>query len=161
MAEVKPKTKTRQTDQSVEACLDAIAGAAPRPDCRELVKLMGAATNCEPKMWGIAIVGFGSCHYKYASGHEGEACVTGFALRKSDISMYLMCEFEGHEALFAKPGKDKMGKTCRYVRRLSDIDLPILEQLVLHSVAEVKCRYPPENLRHHTPAPSIFSQTQP
>ena len=75
--------------------------------------------------------------------------------------MYLMCEFEGHEALFAKPGKDKMGKTCRYVRRLSDIDLPILKQLVARSVAEVKRRYPPENLRHHTPAPSIFSETQP
>lgn len=155
------EAKTRQNDESVEAYLDAIADETRRRGCRELVKLMSAATNCEPKMWGSSIVGFGSYHYKYASGHEGDACITGFASRKGDISIYLMCEFEGHEALLAKLGKHKMGKACLYVRRLSDIDLPVLGRLVASSVAEVKRRYPPQNLRHNTPAPSIFSQTQP
>ena len=103
---------------------------------------MSGVTKREPKMWGTGIVGFGTYHYTYASGHEGDACLTGFASRKGDISIYLMCGFDGHEALFAKLGKHKVGKSCLYVRRLSDIDLPVLEQLVARSVADLKRRYP-------------------
>ncbi len=137
-----PEAKTRQTDLSVEAYLDAIADEARRQDCRELIKLMSAATKCEPKMWGSSIVGFGTYHYKYASGHEGDACLTGFSSRKGDISVYLMSGLDGEEALFAKLGKHKMGKACLYVRRLSDIDLKVLRQLVQSSVKEIKRRYP-------------------
>lgn len=136
------EAKTRQTDLSVDAYLDAIADVARRKDCRELITLMSAVTKCEPKMWGTGIVGFGTYHYTYASGHDGDACLTGFASRKGDISIYLMCGFDGDEALFAKLGKHKMGKACLYVRHLSDIELPVLEQLVFHSVSEVKRRYP-------------------
>ncbi len=136
------EVKTRQNDLSVDAYLDAIVDVARRQDCRELIKVMSGVTKCEPKTWGTGIVGFDTYHYTYASGHEGDACLTGFAARKGDISIYLMCEFEGQEALFAQLGKHKMGKVCLYVRRLSDIDLSILEQLVSRSVSEVKRRYP-------------------
>ncbi len=136
------EAKTKQNDLSVDAYLEAISDVARRQDCRELIKLMSAVTKCEPKMWGTGIVGFGSYHYKYASGHEGDSCLTGFGSRKGDISIYLMCGVEGLEALLAKLGKHKMAKACLYVRRLSDIDLPILRQLVQRSVAEVKQRYP-------------------
>ena len=134
--------KTKVSDLSVDAYLDAIADVARRKDCRALIALMSGVTKCEPKMWGTGIVGFGTYHYTYASGHDGDACLTGFASRKGDISIYLMGGSGGHEALFAKLGKYKMGKVCLYVRRLSDIELPVLEQLVAHSVAEVKRRYP-------------------
>ena len=138
MAEV----KTKQNDLSVDAYVDAITDEARRQDCRELIALMGGVTQCEPKMWGTGIVGFGAYHYTYASGHEGDACLTGFASRKGDISIYLMCGSEGLEAMLAQLGKHKMGKACLYVRRLSDIDLSILEQLVSRSVADIKRRYP-------------------
>ena len=134
--------KTKATDLSVDAYIDAIVDEKRREDCRTLAKLMSRVTQHAPKMWGSGIVGFGAYHYKYASGHEGDACLTGFAARKGDISIYLMCGFEGLEALFAKLGKHKMGKACLYVRRLSDIELPVLEQLIARSVTEVKRRYP-------------------
>ena len=136
------EAKTRANDLSVNAHLDTILDEARRQDCRELIRLMSGVTKREPKMWGTGIVGFGTYHYTYASGHEGDACLTGFASRKGDISIYLMCGFDGHEALFAKLGKHKVGKSCLYVRRLSDIDLPVLEQLVARSVADLKRRYP-------------------
>ena len=138
MAEV----KTKQNDLSVDAYLDAVADEARRQDCRALVKLMSAVTKHAPKMWGDSIVGFGAYHYKYASGHEGDTCSVGFSSRKGDISIYILSGFEQHDALLAKLGKHKVGKACLYVRRLSDIDLPILEQLVSRSVAEIRRRYP-------------------
>ena len=134
--------KTKSTDLSVDAYLDAIVDETRRQDCRALVKLMSAVTKHAPKMWGTSIVGFGAYHYKYASGHEGDTCSVGFSSRKGDISIYILSGFEEHDALLAKLGKHKVGKACLYVRRLSDIDLPILEQLVSRSVAEVRRRYP-------------------
>ena len=112
-----------------------------RLDCVALAKLMTKATQEQPKMWGTSIVGFGSYHYKYESGREGDSCLTGFAARKGDISIYLVASFSGHEELLAKLGKHKRGKGCLYVRKLSDVDLNILEQLVAGSVAERKHRY--------------------
>jgi len=134
--------KTKQNDLSVDAYVEAISDETRRQDCRELIKLMSSVTKCEPKMWGTGIVGFGSYHYKYASGHEGDSCLTGFASRKGDISIYLMCGLAGQEALLAKLRKHKMAKACLYVRRLSDIDLSVLAQLIAQSVAEMKRRYP-------------------
>jgi hypothetical protein len=93
-------------------------------------------------MWGPSIVGFGSYHYRYESGREGDSCLAGFSSRKGDISLYLAGGFPGRDALLAKLGKHKMGKGCLYVRRLSDVDLKVLEQLVIESIAEMKRRYP-------------------
>ncbi len=135
------ENKTKATEASVESYLSAIEDEARRKDCEALAKLMTKATKAQPKMWGSSIVGFGSYHYKYESGREGDTCLTGFASRKGDISVYLVASFPGQEELLSKLGKHKMGKGCLYVRKLSDIDLRVLEKLIVGSVAERKRHY--------------------
>ncbi|MGB5623806.1 MAG: DUF1801 domain-containing protein [Gammaproteobacteria bacterium] len=136
------ENKTKQTEASVEAYLDAIADETRRQDCRELVGLMSRISGQPPKMWGSSIVGFGSYHYRYESGREGDSCLTGFSSRKRDISIYLTAYFDGHAEFLEQLGKHKMGKSCLSVRKLSDVRLDVLEQLVAGSIAETKRRYP-------------------
>jgi Domain of unknown function (DU1801) len=135
------ENKTKATDASVTSYIASIEDAARRKDCEALVKLMTKATNQKPKMWGSNIVGFGSYHYKYDSGREGDSCVTGFSSRKGDISIYLTAEFAGRDELLANLGRHKVGKACLYIRRLSDVDLDIVEQLIVASFADRKSRY--------------------
>ena len=132
------ENKTKATEASVKDYLSAIADEARQRDCVALARLMTRATKQPPKMWGPSIVGFGSYHYKYESGREGDSCLTGFASRKGDISIYGVAGFPGSDALLAKLGTHKMGKGCLYVRRLSDIDLEVLERLVAGAVAAKK-----------------------
>ena len=134
--------KTKATNASVDNYIDAIDDELRREDCRSRVKLMSKITRESPAMWGTAIVGFGSYHYRYASGHEGDSCLAGFSSRKGDISIYVTAGFEGQESLLANLGKHKTGKVCLYVKRLADIDLKVLESLVKGSVAEMRRRYP-------------------
>ena len=134
--------KTKQAELSVDAYVNAIADDVRRQDCRALIDLMSKATGAEPKMWGSSMVGFGRYHYKYESGHEGDAMLTGFASRKTDLTLYIMSGFDRHEELLARLGKYKAGKSCLYVKRLADLDLEVLEELVALSVQEVKRRYP-------------------
>ncbi len=136
------ENKTKATQGSVNEYIAAIGDESRRKDCEVLVKLMAKATRQTATMWGTGIVGFGSYHYKYESGREGDSCLTGFSSRKGDISIYLMASFPGHDELLAKLGKHKMAKACLYVRKLSDVDLKVLEQLVAKSAAERK--------RHHS-----------
>lgn len=130
------ENKTKQTEASVESYLAAIADATRQADCRVLVEMMSKATQAPAKMWGTGIVGFGSYHYKYESGREGDSCILGFASRKGDISLYLVAGFPGSDALFEKLGKHKRAKACTYVKRLSDIDAKVLEKILAGSVAE-------------------------
>ena len=134
------ENKTKATQASVESYFSSIEDEARRNDCEALAELMTKATNQPPTMWGTSIVGFGTYHYKYASGREGDSCLTGFSSRKGDISVYLT-SFPGQEELLAKLGKHKMGKACLYIRKLSDVDLTVLEQLVVGCVVELKRRY--------------------
>jgi len=134
--------KTKENDSSVQAYLEAIEDEARRQDCQELAEIMQRVTGLEPRMWGSSIVGFGSYHYKYASGHEGDACLVGFSSRKGDISLYLSNAFESRESLLAGFGKHKTGKACVYIRRLSDVRVPVLEKLVAETVAEKRRNYP-------------------
>ncbi len=134
--------KTKQTDASVEAYLNAIEDVQRRSDCRAIADIMRRVTKHEPKMWGSSIVGFGSYHYRYASGHEGDACLAGFSSRKAEISLYLMPGLDAKQTLLAALGKHKAGKGCLYVKRLSDIDVRVLEKLIRESVAELRRRYP-------------------
>lgn len=136
------EAKTRPTGLSVAAYLNAIEDASRREDCKALAALMARVTGCAARLWGMSIVGFDSYHYKYASGHEGDSCVVGFAARKGDISVYLPAGCDGAEALLAQLGKHKMGKACLYIKRLSDVQLPVLEQLVALAVAQTRRRYP-------------------
>ncbi|MCU0492628.1 MAG: DUF1801 domain-containing protein [Chloroflexaceae bacterium] len=135
------ENKTRPTDVSVDEHIAAIVHEEQRKDCESLVRLLRRVTGYEPKMWGSTIVGFGSYHYRYESGREGDACLTGFAVRKNELVVYLVANGPEQQALLARLGKHKMGKACLYFRRLSEIDTSVLEVLVEDSIAEIKRRY--------------------
>ena len=135
-------TKTKPTKVSVERHIAAIAHDEQRNDARSLVDLMRKVTKQEPRMWGPSIVGFGSYHYKYASGHEGDSALTGFAARGRELVVYIAEAFEGRDALLAKLGEHRTGKVCVYVKRLADVDLKVLEKLIARSIADTKSRYP-------------------
>jgi hypothetical protein len=133
--------KTKPTTLSVETFLETIPDEAVRDDCHTILKLMKKATGSDPKMWGSSIVGFGQYHYKYDSGHEGFACLTGFSPRKQNITLYVMPGATDREDLLKKLGKHKAGKGCVYIRKLDDINLPVLESLIMESVSFLKKKY--------------------
>jgi hypothetical protein len=139
------KLKTKPTEVSAESHIAGIADEEKRNDALTLLALMRRVTNQEPRMWGPTIVGFGSYHYKYASGHEGDSALAGFAVRGSELVVYIAAGFEGRDVLLAKLGKHRTGKVCVYVRRLANVDLRVLETLVARSVAETRRRYPHPN----------------
>ena len=132
------ETKTKPTKVSVASYIAQIEDAERRADCKALVKLMTSITRKPATMWGASIVGFGSYHYKYKSGHEGDMCITGFSSRKPNISIYILAQGAPQRALLAKLGKHKMAKACLYVRRLSDIDAGILRKLIVGSIEELR-----------------------
>lgn len=138
------QAKTQPTTADVAAFLDTKAGPARRADCDQLIALMREVTGCEPQMWGPSIVGFGQYHYRYESGREGDAPLLGFSPRAADLSIYLLAGGDAPEtaALLQRLGKHKMGKACLYVKRLADINVGVLTQLMRESVAELKRRYP-------------------
>jgi len=133
--------KTKPTRASVSAYIAAIADEERREDCRALVESMRKITQCEPTMWGAGMVGFDRYHYKYASGHEGDSFITGFASRKGDLTVYLGCEIGERPELMARLGKYKAGKSCLYLKRLSDVDRKVLDQLIRRSVVQIKKKY--------------------
>src|SRR5262245_46165618 len=132
------ENKTKATEASVESYLSAIADEARRKDCEALAKLMAKAAKEQPKMWGSSIVGFGSYHYKYESGREGDSCLVGFSSRKGDISIYGLNGAADAGALLASLGKYKAGKGCVYIKMLADVDLKILAKLVTAAAEEKK-----------------------
>jgi len=135
------ETKTKPTAVSVDEFIANVEDERKRDDSRVLVKLMSKATGAKARMWGPTIVGFGTYHYKYDSGHEGDSCIAGFSPRTAAISIYL-AEFPERDALLAELGKHKMGKACLYVKKLDDIDMGVLKQLVETSITYVKKQYP-------------------
>ena len=136
--------KTTPTAVSFTAYLAGIDDPERRADCKALAALMKRSTGCAPKLWGTSIVGFDTYHYKYASGHEGDTCVVGFASRKTELTLYLAPGYEdaGTKALLAALGKHKAGKGCLHVKRLADVDMTALEALVAKSVTETRRRHP-------------------
>jgi hypothetical protein len=132
------ENKTKETDASVDAYLAAIKDEERHKDCLALAKLMAKASKHPPRMWGTSIVGFGSHHYRYESGREGDTCLVGFSSRKGDITVYGLTSAPGHEELIPKLGRHKAGKGCLYIRKLSDIDLKVLEKLVADAAAQKK-----------------------
>ena len=133
--------KTKPTAEGVDAYIAKIADEQRRKDCKALVALMKKVTKAKPVMWGPSIVGFGKYHYKYASGHEGDSCLVGFASRKADLSIYVMSAFTGRAGLLKKLGKHKSAKACLYVKKLDDVDLGVLEEIVRRSVDYVRKTY--------------------
>ena len=136
------KNKTTETKQSVTDFINAVENEAKRNDAFELVKIMQETTGFEPKMWGPSIVGFGSYHYKYDSGHEGDAPLTAFSPRKAATTVYFYLPEENREELLSKLGKHKSSKACIYINKLTDIDLEILKKIISLSISYTQNLYP-------------------
>jgi hypothetical protein len=134
------KLKTKATTVSVDTYISKIADESVRDDCHTLVRMMQKITNEPPVMWGPSIVGFGKYHYKYASGHEGDMCLTGFSPRKTNLTVYAYAS--AHPELLKKLGKHKATKACIYIKTLEDIDLKVLEKIVSENVKQVRKTYP-------------------
>jgi hypothetical protein len=134
------EAKTKPTDQSVDSFISKIPDPQKREDCFTIAKLMKEATRIEPRMWGSSIVGFGTSHYKYASGREGDWPLIGFSPRKQNLTLYIMSGFDSHTKLLEKLGKHSVGGSCLYIKRLADIDVPTLKKLIRESVKRKKQR---------------------
>jgi hypothetical protein len=136
------ETKTKPTNASIDDYLASRASPEQLTDCKAIMAICKRVTKQQPKMWGPSIVGYGSYKYRYESGHSGEACLTGFAIRGNDLVVYLVADSTEQLELRARLGKHRMGKSCLYFKRLSDVDPKVLEALIAGSVAGVKRRYP-------------------
>ena len=136
------KSKTAETNESVAGFIEAIPEEKRRADAFHLLEIMQAQTGFEPKMWGPSIIGFGSYHYKYASGHEGDAPLAAFSPRKDAISLYTMLPVENRTDLLQRLGKHKSGKGCVYIKKLSDVDENVVMKMIDVSVKYLKSLYP-------------------
>ncbi len=128
------ENKTKQNDASVTAFLEGLTDEKRRADSYVVLELMQKITGLEPKMWGDAIIGFGSQHYQYASGREGDMPLVGFSPRKQNLTLYITMGFAELEGLLGRLGKHKTGKVCLYINRLTDVDKTVLEEIIVRSL---------------------------
>ena len=136
------ENKTKQTKVSVASFIDALPNDEKRADAKTLVKLMERATGEKPAMWGPTIIGFGSYHYVYESGREGDMPIIGFSPRKPALVLYMMTQFDGAKELLRKLGKQNTDGGCTYIKRLADVDLGVLDSLIKKSVEARRKQYP-------------------
>lgn len=136
------QNKTVETEQSVTDFINTIYHEARRADCFELNAIVSNQTGLTPKMWGSAIIGYGSYHYKYESGHEGDAPLVGFASRTNALVLYLAVDIDAKKDLLQKFGKHKVGKSCVYIKKLADVNIDVLRLMITDSVAFIKNKYP-------------------
>jgi hypothetical protein len=130
--------KTKLNDASVTEFLNGIEDEEKRADSFEILKLMKQVTKEEPKMWGSSIIGFGNVHYKYDSGREGDWFLTGFSPRNQNLTLYVIGSFKPHVDLLNKLGKHKTGVGCLYIKKLQDVDIKVLKELIKQSVKAAK-----------------------
>lgn len=130
--------KTQANKASVIEFIDSVEHKKRQQDAKVILKLMSDITGEEPQMWGSSIIGFGSYHYRYASGREGDWMRTGFSPRKQNMSLYIMNGFEEYSQLLDNLGKHKTGKSCLYINKLEDIDIEVLKQMIHHSFFNAK-----------------------
>jgi hypothetical protein len=135
------ENKTKATKLSVSAFVDALTDPARRADAKALISLMESAAGEKPKMWGPSIIGFGSYHYTYDSGRQGDAPLIGFSPRKAATVLYNAIAFSGSEALLAKLGKHTTGKGCLYIKKLADVDQKVLKTMIQKSLAASRDRH--------------------
>ena len=140
--------KTRPNDQSVLDFLDSIEDESKRDDCHEIMNMMEEVSGELPKMWGSSIIGYGTYHYKYASGREGDWMRIAFSPRKQNISLYLMTGVERNEEILSRIGKYKNGKSCFYIKRLADVDKDVLKELMIASLEHLNETYGENDLGH-------------
>lgn len=134
--------KTQPNDLSAEEFIEAVKPEWKKEDCQVILQLMRKVTQLEPKMWGNSIVGFGSYHYTYESGREGDWFLTGFSPRKQNMTVYLIGGYQDSNSLLSDLGKHKTSVGCLYFKKLSDIDVAVLEKLIVQSVEKLKQTYP-------------------
>jgi len=139
-----PENKTKPTKLSVAAFIDAITDPSRRSDAKTLLKFMQNASGKKPQMWGPSIIGFGSHHYKYASGREGDMPLVAFSPRKAATVLYNLTGFTDAKAMLAKLGKHSTGKGCLYIKKLSDVDEKLLESLIVKALDDMRARYSKE-----------------
>ena len=135
------KNKTTENDFSVEDYINNISDGKRQKNIKELVKIFEETSGFHPKMWGEAIIGFGSYHYKYASGHEGDAPLAGLSNRVAQISLYVYQEIDDKENLFAQLGKVKTAKACIYIKKLDDINVEVLKIIISNSIKTIQKIY--------------------
>ena len=136
------ETKTRPTGASIDEYLSSRASPEQLTDCKALMRMCKRVTKQQPKMWGPSIVGYGSYTYRYESGHSGQSCLVGFAVRGRELVVYLVADGAEQAERLARLGKHRMTGSCLYFKRLADLDAKVLEELIAESVAGVKRRYP-------------------
>lgn len=134
----KSDLKTVPNERDVETYLNSVVDSKKREACIVVKNLMEEVTGDEPQMWGNSIVGFGSYHYKYESGREGDWFLTGFAPRKKNLTLYIMSGFSDYDSLLRNLGKYTTGKSCLYINKIEDVDLDVLRKLIEQSVEHVK-----------------------
>jgi hypothetical protein len=139
------KNKTTYTKNSVTEFVDKIENEAKHDDSFQLIEIYKSITGFEPRMWGPTIIGFGNYHYKYENGHEGDAPLAAFSPRKDSLVLYFAPEYENREVLLSQLGKHKSSKACVYVKKLSDIDVKVLERMVVTSMDYIRKLYPSKN----------------
>ncbi|HEV8283791.1 MAG TPA: DUF1801 domain-containing protein [Chitinophagaceae bacterium] len=132
--------KTKENEASVEKFINSISDEQKRKDAFAILEMIKQAIKIEPKMWGGSIIGFGSYHYKYASGHEGDSCLIGFSPRKQNISLYLPGGHEAYSAELKRLGKHKTGKGCLYINKLADIDSVALKDIFKKAAQRAKSK---------------------
>lgn len=136
------ENKTKPTTLSVTAFVNSIEDREKRADVKKVAAMMRRATGNRPRMWGTSIVGYGEYHYKYASGREGDFMITGYSPRKLALTVYIIAGFKSFDPLMKKLGKYKTGRSCLYIKRLSDVDEKTLERLIAGSVKYMRKNYP-------------------
>jgi hypothetical protein len=137
-----PEPKFKPTEKSVDRVIDEVPDEKVRDDCYQLIKIMSKVTGEKPVLWGGNIIGFGKYHYVYDSGHEGDACLAAFAVRKTNITVYIMLEETERNNFLKKLGKHKVSKGCVYIKSLDDVDMGVLEKMIVASMKYVKKKYP-------------------
>lgn len=132
--------KTKPTAESVSAFIDKVSDQTRREDCQKVIDIMKDVTKEEPEMWGTSIVGFGRYRYQYAGGREAEWMLTGFSPRKGDLTLYIVGGFESSAELMQRLGKHKTAKSCLYIKKLDEVDLKVLKELVKKSVKQLAAK---------------------
>lgn len=136
------KNKTQPTPVSAEAFLASVEPDKKRDEARELDQLFRKVTGWSPVMWGPSIIGYGQYHYKYETGREGDMCATGFSPRKANHSLYIMPGYANFEEILGRLGKHSMGKSCLYIKKLEDVDLDVVAELIKAGLDDLGEKYP-------------------
>lgn len=135
------KNKTTETKNSVKKFISSVPDKVKQADCYKIIEIMEQHSGFKAKMWGPAIVGFGSCHYKYESGREGDMPQVAFSPRKAGLVFYLSSEFDKREQLLKEFGKHKLSKACIYVKKLDDINIEVLKKMIGNSLKHTRTKY--------------------